>query len=493
VAVLAMLAMLAMLAVLAVMGDELVGADDLIQPRCLSSLVSTCSADRAAARCGTCAGRQQHVLRSSGCSAAEVATWCGASAAVVAPRLRVQADGSIHDPSGRKFVAKGVNWGKRLAPTGPGGLGGLYNASDPRIQLELFPNSNLVRLVLDYYSGGVCATDIFDETRASQGYIAQSWLDEIDHAVAWTSESGIWIVITLRNNLGTVSPHGERTNSVACDADYVSNVTARGYWYTTWRFLAQRYAASNNIAWYELASEPHLLHKTPPADGSSGPWVQCHPNASEVRELFQEAVENLRTVDASTPIAVAPMGYEHCPGLGPLDLLHDAAGQLIYAMNWPCSLKTSATTVSYGDSARCSDFARSSTDLPCIPACAPDHHESDPNALFTYDKALIREFMSPFLNFGLRYNVPLWIDQLMCPPKLWAPGIAAAWLHDSMDVANFSRVHFSWWTWKGDFQDASSQSVLTPPVGVNTSASRRDLARYVVDEDVYALYRQAFQ
>ena len=49
---------------------------------------------------------------------------------------------------------------------GPGGEGGLYNASDPQIQLRLFPESNLVRLVLDYYSGGVCYTDIFDANKA---------------------------------------------------------------------------------------------------------------------------------------------------------------------------------------------------------------------------------------------------------------------------------------------------------------------------------------
>eukprot|EP01052_Picozoa_sp_SAG31_P037861 SAG31_NODE_4959_length_2834_cov_2.184644_1_plen_646_part_00 len=296
-----------------------------------------------------------------------------------------------------------------------------------------------------------------------------------------------------RNNLGTVSPHGASTSDVPCGADYISNRTAREYWHTTWRFIARRYAGATNIAWYELASEPHLLHKVAPADGSSGPWVQCHQNKSQVRELFQEAVDNLRSVDAATPMAVAPTGYEHCPGLGAFDLLNDVAGQLIYAMNWPCSLKTKAATVSYGSSARCSDFGKASSDLPCIPACA-SHNDSRSvsKATFNYDKDLIIDFMAPFLEFGRRHRVPLWIDQLMCPPKLWEVGIAATWLRDSMDVADFERTHFSWWTWKGDFQDVSSQSVLTPPVGANTSASRRDLSRYVIDVAVYTLYKQAF-
>jgi len=256
----------------------------------------------------------------------------------IAPRLRVQPDGSVRLPSGEPFVGKGVNWGKRQAPRGPGGEGGLYNASDPQIQLRLFPESNLVRLVLDYYSGGVCYTDIFDASRASQGYIAERWLEEMDGAVAWTAEAGLWISITLRNNLGTVSPHGDSTDDVPCDADYIGNATAREYWHTTWRFIAQRYASASNIAWYELASEPHLLHKVPPPSGNrADKWTACHGgNASLVTALFQEAVENLRSVDQSTPIAVAPQGYEHCPGLGAADVLNDPSGQLVYAMNWPC-------------------------------------------------------------------------------------------------------------------------------------------------------------
>ena len=88
-------------------------------------------------------------------------------------RLRVQPDGGIIQPDGTPFIGKGVNWGKRLTPTSPDGVGDLYNQTDPLIQLQLFPGSNLVRLVLDYYSGGVCYTDIFDETRPSHGYIAQ--------------------------------------------------------------------------------------------------------------------------------------------------------------------------------------------------------------------------------------------------------------------------------------------------------------------------------
>ena len=100
--------------------------------------------------------------------------------------------------------------------------------------------------------------------------------------------------------------------------------------------IAQRYASASNIAWYELASEPHLLHKVPPPSGT-GKWTACHGgNASLVTALFQEAVENLRSVDQSTPIAVAPQGYEHCPGLGAADVLNDPSGQLVYAMNWPC-------------------------------------------------------------------------------------------------------------------------------------------------------------
>ena len=97
---------------------------------------------------------------------------------VLAPRLRVHPDGSVRDPAGAAWRGKGVNWGARLTPSPESG-GGLYNASDPFIAGRLLPSVNHVRLVLDYYSGGVCPTDIFSEAAVDTGHITKNLFDPL--------------------------------------------------------------------------------------------------------------------------------------------------------------------------------------------------------------------------------------------------------------------------------------------------------------------------
>ena len=109
----------------------------------------------------------------------------------------------------------------------------------------------------------------------------------------------------------TATPHGAgmTTSDVPCDADYIGNITARHQWFDTWKFIANRYLKANNIGWYEVASEPHLLHSAPDPKSPSGkPWRPCHTGA-EVNSLFTGVVAAIRSVDPLVPIAAAPTGY----------------------------------------------------------------------------------------------------------------------------------------------------------------------------------------
>ena len=75
------------------------------------------------------------------------------AAATPAPRMTVDGDGNLRDPSGAAFLARGVNWGKRsMSKDGST----LYNESDPLLAKRLLPGVNHVRLVLDYlpHAGG---------------------------------------------------------------------------------------------------------------------------------------------------------------------------------------------------------------------------------------------------------------------------------------------------------------------------------------------------
>ena len=172
----------------------------------------------------------------------------------IAPRMKVDGEGVVRDPNGHAFLAKGVNWGKRSMSEKTGAT--IYNASDAIIAKQLFPGLNHVRVVLDYYDpSGACQTDIFEAGSPDTGYIKPQWLAFIDNSVQWTRDAGVWVTLTMRNNYGTASPHGESTNDVPCDADYIGNATARALWFKTWQFLAKRYTNATNIAWWEPASE----------------------------------------------------------------------------------------------------------------------------------------------------------------------------------------------------------------------------------------------
>ena len=384
-----------------------------------------------------------------------------------APRMTVDADGNLVDPSGKAFLGKGVNWGKRsMSKDGRT----IYNASDPHIAKRLLPGVNHVRLVLDYYDpSGVCATDIFEAD--SPGSINPRWLKFIDAAVQWSSDAGLWITISLRNNYGTASPHGESTNDVPCDGDYISNATARSLWHGTWQFLVRRFMNASNIAWYEPASEPHLTHGTPATE-----FKPCH-TAAEVTQLFEGVVAAIRAVDKATPIAVAPMGYSACPGLGTADKLSDS--NLIYNMNWPCHL--GKADAAYSASVSCESLSKEITQ--CLPQCAGK------GGTVEYAASLVEQLMEPTLAFQRKHRVPLWIDQLMCAPR--ATGDASAWLNDSLTILDSSvKVHFALWTWKGDFlSNPGSMSVLV----TDSRADRLDLASYQVDPDVIELYATAFR
>ena len=140
-------------------------------------------------------------------------------------RLSVGRDGRLRDPSGAIFYARGLNWGKR-SMTKEGRT--IYNSSDAQISRRMLPSLNHIRLVLDYYDpSGVCQTDIFLAHSPATGFIRPAWLAFIDDAVRWTHEAGLWIALTLRNNYGTASPHGQKTTDIPCDGDYIGNSTAR--------------------------------------------------------------------------------------------------------------------------------------------------------------------------------------------------------------------------------------------------------------------------
>ena len=317
------------------------------------------------------------------------------------------------------------------------------------------------------------------------------WQGYIDAVVGWAAatKGAVRVAITLRNNIGTASPHGAgmKTSDVPCAADYVSNSTARARWLDTWRFLAKRYRGSVGIAWLEPASEPHLLRAQPdPSVPGGKPWVPCYA-APEVTALFNSVVLAIRESDPDVPVAAAPTGYEACPGL---DLVADKLDDtnVVYALNWPCNL--GGGDVGYEETATCRDVGKLNKGVPTPPrACVPGCSKGEPDGSgFRYDRSTVEALAAPALAFRDAHRVPLWVDQLMCPPAGFHG--ASPWLTDSIEVLGLkNRTSFSWWTWKAPFGGNATQAVLWTP----SAADRKDdPTLYQLYHPGFELYRQAF-
>ena len=118
--------------------------------------------------------------------------------------------------------------------------------------------------------------------------------------------------------------------------------------------------------------------------------------------------------------------YEACPGLDlTLDKLDDS--NIIYAMNWPCRL-SNREGLGYGGDEPCSNVAKVKGGVvmgtgACIKACSnPNRDPATTN--FTYDASVVDSLYAPTHAFRMAHKVPLWIDQLMCPPGVF-PNVRA--------------------------------------------------------------------
>lgn len=329
--------------------------------------------------------------------------------------------------------------------------------------MSLFPEANHVRLVLDWYSAGACYTDSFSPD-PSTGYLAPAWLKYMDDAVEWVTSAGLWITITMRNNIGTNSPHG-KAPPMPCSADYILNTTLRDMWFEAWKFIAHRYRGVDRIAWYEPASEPHLR----PVFKEK----QCEHTNEDVMQLLGSVIAAIREVDADTPVAISPE-YNACPGLGIAQKLNDT--QVIYALNWWCNQK-----VAYGADTTCGAVF-GQIQSPCVRACAGYTKTNDPPV--KYNRTTLIDLFNAAAAFQDRHKVPVWVDQLGCPSA--APGGAKNWLRDSMDLFDGRGLHWSWWTWRG-----GSMGVLQPPC--DTNQCKKDVDHYQLDRGNVALIAGAFE
>ena len=390
-------------------------------------------------------------------------------------RLTIDGEGSLVDPQGQLWWGRGVNWGKRVIVHGNRDL---YNATDPEVMKDLLGSGvNHVRLVLDWFSflneTMMTGTDSYSPDPAT-GYLDPAWLAYIDNAVEWVTSAGLWITITIKNEVGTQSPKGGglSPSDIPCSEDFIGNSTLRGEWLELWQFLAHRYSDVDRVAWYEPASEPHLTR------------TGCHER-EEIVELLQEVATTIRQTDPRVLVALAP-DYAACPGL---DTNYDFLGQdlssaIVYIVNWfnptgVCQAGSSGE-LGYGEEAMCRKaFGKGEFGSACVTAC----NKSD-SAVVMVDQFTLEDLLQPAITFKQAMKVPVWLDQLGCVGT--ARGVEK-WMADTLWLLQRWGIHFSWWTWKG----ISDMAVLQPQ-NCSHHSCELDLSLYHPNMEMVNLIREAF-
>ena len=117
-----------------------------------------------------------------------------------------------------------------------------------RLLFKLLPHTTLVRLVVNHWADDVTAPDADCYDEATEDYLRPECLALLESAVGWVTAAGAFAVITARSALAA--------GDAGANASVFDNATLRKHWVTMWGAVARRFASTDNIAGYEVMSEP---------------------------------------------------------------------------------------------------------------------------------------------------------------------------------------------------------------------------------------------
>jgi hypothetical protein len=405
----------------------------------------------AACSMAACGGGSSH--SAEGRQTAQAASAACTGAACGPLRLTIQGR-TLLDPQGRELRLRGVN------------VDGL-DVQDGAVIAGQF-NMNTVRLRITYSK----------ETRAdTPSGFKEDYLSDIDAWVQAARANGLWMVIEMRgSDAFTNHPDFYDVNKTgACEPKIeFERCPNFGYYRQAWRFLAERYRATDYIAGYGLLAEPSA-DKTGVDD----------PVATLVR--FQTALMNeINQVDQRTPFFIGP-NYNYDTMEYRLDdyFIPEYQGRLVYAVNFLMPKEW----VRDGTWTLPCPTAHASTAGPITAACRPSYPFPDPadgyasllagadsgeqpERVFNqrrvlpgnYQKTLSQGFIPWYLQWALkfrdRHEVPLYVDQFGASTQ--ARG-QLAYEADLLDFFEAQKLHWTRWSYNaGD----SSRRLQAPNADV---------------------------
>lgn len=115
----------------------------------------------------------------------------------------------------------------------------------------LLPKTNLARLVMNHWHDTTTtpSPSSTDCSTSAHPYIKSECLTQFDAVLNWTTgDLNAWSIITARS--------ADAAGDGGVGHTIFTNDTLKEQWLAMWSFLAARYKGTNNIAGYEVMSEP---------------------------------------------------------------------------------------------------------------------------------------------------------------------------------------------------------------------------------------------
>ncbi|MFH1733483.1 MAG: cellulase family glycosylhydrolase [bacterium] len=199
--------------------------------------------------------------------------------------LRVQGP-DIVNGQGQKVVLRGINFGNWLL--WEGGSLKIVNVAESKLRKLLEEKADTGKVAL-FFKTIVEYHTVKEDFRIAKAeglnvvrlcfhhrYV-QEEPTELDQAVQWAKEAGIYVILNFHAAPGSQAP------AYFADSDgemyFWDKRSYQEVFFKKWEILANRYKGESIVAGYEILNEP------------------AAPNGSQVTKIYKEAVERIRAID----------------------------------------------------------------------------------------------------------------------------------------------------------------------------------------------------
>jgi len=393
-------------------------------------------------------------------------------AAAASPPARLTVNGTrLLDPAGQPIRFLGANWQSGRERTGDGAL---LN--------QVAPGANMVRLVGILWGNtrayqGVSAessralpsddlSDLQDDPRLlwSEGeptlgsindcldespphYFNDACFNELDAWVRDAADAGLWVVLAVRGMYVAGQDYEANPGSVV-----FRNATLQSMMMAMWTHVAEHFAAFEQVAAYEILSEPR--------DKSI--------DAATVNSFYAAGCAAVQSADARTPCVVGTAPYYKLYSFGESTLIAENRN-VIYTFDYfnPDSyvFGTSSTLTQYNASYPCKDLYAGWSQV-----CHTWGVQKLTDRIL-FDRAWhehnVATFLVPIMQ---QHQVPIFANQWLAVHGLTAEQGRYEYMADVMSVLENHGIGWAWWTYiggddGGQWKHGSSELVYRKPDG----------------------------